>query len=317
MCTVPSVTVAFAFILCSALDADAFQTSGSLAFARSVPPRDTTSVASASIDSEEEGSAAGDVSIVYCTGCRWMLRSAYYAQELLTTFEHDLNSVTLIPSRPPLPGGMLFVTLDGEKIWDRKERGRFPQTKELKQLVRDVICPDRGLGHSDISDKGGNTAQLVKEGEKCEECPDDGEEVMEIPEYGDSRDYFLAKSPHVTIKYCTGCKWLLRAAWDAQELLTTFQDDLSAVTVAPTQEPAGQFVVLLDDVVIWDRAAEGRHAEPKELKQRIRDIISPNRSLGHSDVKEKEEQRDASDDTGIEELDDDEASEMRNFYGVM
>lgn len=246
-----------------------------------------------------------------------MLRSAYYAQELLTTFEHGLNSVTLLPSRPPLPGGMLFVTLDGKKIWDRKDRGRFPETKELKQLVRDVISPDRDLGHSDVSNEDGNTEQSVREGGKCEECPDDGDEAMEIPEYGDSRDFYLAKSPHVTIKYCTGCRWLLRAAWDAQELLTTFQDDLSAVTLMPTQEPAGQFVVFLDDVIIWDRAAEGRHAEPKELKQRIRNIISPNRSLGHSDVKEKEEQQDASDDTGMEELDGDQAAEMRNFYGVM
>jgi len=31
----------------------------------------------------------------------------------------------------------------------RKERGRFPEIAELKQLVRDRIAPGRDLGHSD------------------------------------------------------------------------------------------------------------------------------------------------------------------------
>lgn len=40
-----------------------------------------------------------DVSIEYCTGCKWMLRSAWLGQELLSTFEEDesLHSVTLVP----------------------------------------------------------------------------------------------------------------------------------------------------------------------------------------------------------------------------
>lgn len=33
---------------------------------------------------------------------------------------------------------------------------------------------------------------------------------------------------HVTIEYCTQCRWLLREAWIAQELLTTFEEDLKA-----------------------------------------------------------------------------------------
>ena len=46
-----------------------------------------------------------DITIEYCTGCRWMLRSAWIAQELLTTFRMEINSVTLLPSRPPSPAG--------------------------------------------------------------------------------------------------------------------------------------------------------------------------------------------------------------------
>ena len=38
------------------------------------------------------------VKISYCQGCRWMLRSAYFAQELLTTFDGgELDEVTLAP----------------------------------------------------------------------------------------------------------------------------------------------------------------------------------------------------------------------------
>ncbi|HAK28203.1 MAG TPA: hypothetical protein DCO90_03000, partial [Sphingobacterium sp.] len=36
-------------------------------------------------------------------------------------------------------------------IFDRKRAGRFPEIKELKQLIRDLIAPDKSLGHSDKS----------------------------------------------------------------------------------------------------------------------------------------------------------------------
>ena len=39
--------------------------------------------------------------------------------------------------------------------------------------------------------------------------------------------------PRVEIRYCTQCRWLLRAAWMAQELLTTFDGDLGEVALIP------------------------------------------------------------------------------------
>jgi selenoprotein W-related protein len=87
------------------------------------------------------------VEIEYCTQCRWLLRSAWLAQELLTTFESDLKSVNLMPGT----GGIFEVRLNGEVLFSRKVHGRFPESKELKQLVRDKIDPDRPLGHSDAS----------------------------------------------------------------------------------------------------------------------------------------------------------------------
>ncbi len=88
-------------------------------------------------------------------------------------------------------------------------------------------------------------------------------------------------APRVSITYCPRCRWLLRAAWMAQELLVTFERELAEVALRPGGE--GIYEIRLGDEVVWSRAVEGRFPEPKELKQRIRDRIAPERSLGHSD----------------------------------
>jgi selenoprotein W-related protein len=85
------------------------------------------------------------VELTYCTQCRWMLRTAWMAQELLTTFQTEIGEVALVPGT----GGVFEVRVDSMLIWSRHEQGRFPDIKELKQLVRDQIAPDRDLGHSD------------------------------------------------------------------------------------------------------------------------------------------------------------------------
>lgn len=85
------------------------------------------------------------VEIEYCTQCRWLLRAAWMAQELLMTFESDLAGVTFTPGT----GGVFEVRLNGDSLFSRKDAGCFPESKELKQLVRDKIDPERSLGHSD------------------------------------------------------------------------------------------------------------------------------------------------------------------------
>ncbi|MEN8130373.1 MAG: SelT/SelW/SelH family protein [Pseudomonadota bacterium] len=85
------------------------------------------------------------VEIRYCTQCRWLLRAAWMAQELLTTFEAELGEVALAPGT----GGIFEVRVDGDLIWSRKVEGRFPESKELKQRVRDRIAPEKPLGHSE------------------------------------------------------------------------------------------------------------------------------------------------------------------------
>ena len=89
------------------------------------------------------------LTLVYCTQCRWLLRAAWFAQELLTTFENELGGVTLVPGT----GGIFEARLGRHLIWSRKAEGRFPEAKELKQLVRDRIAPGKGLGHSDQPSK--------------------------------------------------------------------------------------------------------------------------------------------------------------------
>ncbi|MGF7231128.1 SelT/SelW/SelH family protein [Arachidicoccus sp.] len=84
--------------------------------------------------------------IEYCPKCGWLLRSAYIAQELLTTFTDELEGILLKPSDE---GGHFSIRLNGRIIFDRKTQGGFPEIKELKQLVRDLISPEKNLGHSD------------------------------------------------------------------------------------------------------------------------------------------------------------------------
>jgi len=86
------------------------------------------------------------IKIEYCPKCGWMLRAAYMAQEMLTTFNGDISSVTLQPSET---GGVYKIFIDDKKIFDRKDFNGFPEIKQIKQLVRDVVNPGKDLGHAD------------------------------------------------------------------------------------------------------------------------------------------------------------------------
>ena len=122
------------------------------------------------------------VAITFCTQCRWMLRAAYFAQELLSTFGSSLGEVALIPAT----GGLFTVHLtykpigeEGEGsdvqsrkvlLWDRKAEGGFPETKILKQRVRNHIEPGKNLGHSDgPANKVKSNDEGVKESERSAE----------------------------------------------------------------------------------------------------------------------------------------------------
>lgn len=85
------------------------------------------------------------VAITYCRQCNWLLRAAWMAQEILSTFAEDVGEVALLPAT----GGAFRIEIDGELVWERTRDGGFPDVKALKQLVRDRIDPGRDLGHID------------------------------------------------------------------------------------------------------------------------------------------------------------------------
>ncbi|KAL2052304.1 hypothetical protein ABVK25_007463 [Lepraria finkii] len=103
--------------------------------------------------------------IKYCTKCKWMLRAAYFAQELLSTFSTSIGEVALVPSTggvftidivhsgtqsdPDAVSPEVQVTTQTSRLWDRDTECGFPEVKHLKQLVRNIIDPTRDLGHVD------------------------------------------------------------------------------------------------------------------------------------------------------------------------
>lgn len=68
------------------------------------------------------------------------------AQEILTTFAEDVKAVSLQPAEV---SGTYAIYINEEIIFDRRQMGRFPEIKELKQMIRDRVNPGKSLGHSD------------------------------------------------------------------------------------------------------------------------------------------------------------------------
>ncbi|MGX1097898.1 SelT/SelW/SelH family protein [Amorphus sp. MBR-141] len=91
----------------------------------------------------------------------------------------------------------------------------------------------------------------------------------------------MTDKPHVTITYCRQCNWMLRSAWMAQELLSTFSEELGAVTLVPAT--GGAFRIEIDGTLLWERVRDGGFPDVKSLKQRVRDHMDPDRDLGHID----------------------------------
>ena len=87
------------------------------------------------------------------------------------------------------------------------------------------------------------------------------------------------RSPRVEIHYCTQCKFLLRASWLAQELLTSFEQELAEVTLVPSS--GGILEIRLDGQPIFSNKVEDRFPDAKEIKRLVRDHVAPDRVIGH------------------------------------
>ena len=91
------------------------------------------------------------------------------------------------------------------------------------------------------------------------------------------------EKPQIEIEYCTKCRWLLRASWISQELLSTFVDDIRAITLIPSKI-SGIFEIRCGREIIWERGKKKGMPDIKILKQKVRDIVSPSKDLGHIDI---------------------------------
>ncbi len=132
-------------------------------------------------------------------------------------------------------------------IWDRKVDNGFPEAKELKQRVRDKIAPKKSLGHSDVDYSKSSSEASKQQNSDCIECEDNSTDtktkaktvvLKELQQKIDDS----SSGNNVKITYCTGCRWMLRSAWMCQELLTTFETDLTSVTLIPGYDASGIFV---------------------------------------------------------------------------
>lgn len=88
-------------------------------------------------------------------------------------------------------------------------------------------------------------------------------------------------TPRLEIHYCTQCRWMLRAAWLAQEALSSFEQELGEVALLPGS--GGIFAIYLNEQLLWERKRDGGFPDAATLKQRLRDVLDPGRALGHID----------------------------------
>ncbi|RPA86652.1 hypothetical protein BJ508DRAFT_372876 [Ascobolus immersus RN42] len=98
--------------------------------------------------------------------------------------------------------------------------------------------------------------------------------------------------PSISIHYCPACNWMLRATYAAQELLHTFSNNISSVSLHPSRV-AGVYRIEVHvpqqadiearTAIVWERKADNGFPDIKILKRRVRDIVSPGTGLGHID----------------------------------
>ena len=91
--------------------------------------------------------------------------------------------------------------------------------------------------------------------------------------------------PTITITYCPGCNWMFRSSWMCQELLHSFGEHIHGVTLVPSKHTPGIFEIHIEEQLVWNRKTDGGFPSATDLKQRVRDIIDPDRDLGHHDKK--------------------------------
>ena len=60
--------------------------------------------------------------------------------EKMMRFKQDISSLTLVPTG----GGVFEVTVDGEKIYSKKQTGQFPDPAAIVKAIRAKLNPPTG-----------------------------------------------------------------------------------------------------------------------------------------------------------------------------
>ena len=280
------------------------------------------------------------VLIEYCTGCKWNLRAQWMAQELLFHYHNNQVPVTVgvaVTVVPSSVAGTFRITTIGSSpvdsirtvtttsvplppwqptlLWDRTIDSGFPEMDELFDRINEYNKTIAATDDGGVSSEG----------------------ITDI-------NATIIPRPYISIRYGNPND-IFRASYIGQEILSTFHDEVKAVSLIPTLTtrstlaPFSEWTVWLNDSVLiynYHRNRTGgdenadrqsRFMPIKELKQLIRDQINPTKDLGHSDVigskpkgvnnnnDDENESRTTLDDE--DDDDDDTASEMaRNYFGV-
>ena len=56
-------------------------------------------------------------------------------EKLLKEFQHTVGSAKLVPGGK----GMFEVSINGELVFSKKEKGRFPDIKELRESLKAAV----------------------------------------------------------------------------------------------------------------------------------------------------------------------------------
>jgi len=201
------------------------------------------------------------------------------AQELLTTFAQDASlAAVCITLDTDSQESLRCECVDEETTTNMLLKGDFPEPKELKQRIRDVISPDKDLGHSDRPQKVQQEPQVL--------------DLTQEPSPQPSPWKLNVREPYLSICYCTGCRWLLRAAYLGMEL-TADQPDLS-FCLMPSRDKGGEFRVQYNEELWWDRRKAKSFPTLEYLQEQL-------------DAKSN----------SFDEIDDDESEDARRYFGVM
>ncbi len=88
----------------------------------------------------------------------------------------------------------------------------------------------------------------------------------------------MNRQPRLEIFYCRQCRWLLRASWMAQEMLTTFGEELGEVAIVPGS--GGIFEIALDGEVVATNRDKAPTPDASVVKRAIRDRVAPDKAIG-------------------------------------